>query len=95
MRQNFVLGDNFVILAIKKRNKDKRLVEYLICLTMKNRESVLKILNANKFLKIPKRLDNLGTGDETGIYYFEPKCEIFDRIWASENAKYPSIVKRL
>ena len=42
-----------------------------------------------------KTFDNLVTGDETWVYYFDPKRKSSNKIWASENAKRPSITKRL
>ena len=42
-----------------------------------------------------KAFDNLVTGDETWVYFFEPKRKCSNRIWATQNAKRPSIAKRI
>ena len=60
----------------------------------------VRVENAKKLLKLypkytKKTFDNLVTGDETWVYYFEPKRKSSNRIWASKNAKRPSIAKRL
>ena len=41
-----------------------------------------------------KAFDNLITGDETWVYYFEPKRKCSNRIWATKNARHPIIAKR-
>ena len=51
------------------------------------------------FLKIyskysKKAFDNLVTGDETWVYYFEPKQKWSEWIWATKNARRPIIAKR-
>ena len=42
-----------------------------------------------------KTFDNMVTGDETWVYYFEPKRKVANRIWANKNARRPSIAKRI
>lgn len=42
-----------------------------------------------------KTLDNLVTGDETWVYFFEPKRKCSYQVWATRNAKRSSIVKRI
>ena len=42
-----------------------------------------------------KAFDNIVTGDETWVYYFEPKRKVANRIWATKNARHPSIAKRI
>ena len=42
-----------------------------------------------------KAFDNLVTGDETWVYFFEPKRKCSNRIWATKNARRPSIAKRI
>ena len=37
--------------------------------------------------------DNIGTGDETWVYYFEPKRNCSNRIRATKNAWRPSLAK--
>ena len=34
------------------------------------------------------------TGDETLVYYFEPKCKCSNRVWVTKNAIHPSIANR-
>ena len=41
-----------------------------------------------------KSLNNLVTGDETWIYYSEPKCKCSNRVWATKNAVHPNTAKR-
>lgn len=58
-----------------------------------------RVANAKKLLKMypkynKKAFDNFVTGDETWVYYFEPKRKCSNRIWATKNAKRPSIAKR-
>ena len=38
---------------------------------------------------------NKVTGDETWDYYFEPKRKFANPIWATKNARLPSIAKRI
>ena len=38
--------------------------------------------------------NNLVTGDETWVYYFEPKRICSNSVWATINAVIPSITKR-
>ena len=42
-----------------------------------------------------KAFDNKVTGDETWDYYLEPKRKFANLIWATENARLPSIAKRI
>ena len=42
-----------------------------------------------------KVFDNISTGDETLVYYFEPKQKVANRIWATKNARRPGIAKRI
>ena len=56
-------------------------------------------LNDKKLLKVffkynKKYLNNLVTGDETWIYYFEPKCKCSNTVWATRNALRPSTAER-
>lgn len=39
--------------------------------------------------------DSLDTGDETGVYLFEPRRKSSNRVWGSKNAKRPSTANRL
>ena len=41
-----------------------------------------------------KSLNNLVTGDETWVCYFEPKRTCSNRVWATKNAVHPSIADR-
>ena len=41
-----------------------------------------------------KPFNNLVTGDETWVYYFELKCNYSNRVWATENSVRRSIAKR-
>ena len=41
-----------------------------------------------------KSFTNLITGDETWVHYFEPKRKVSNKIWATKNARRPSIAKR-
>ena len=41
-----------------------------------------------------KSFNNLVTGDETWVYYFEPKRKCSKRVWATKDAIRPSIAKR-
>ena len=38
---------------------------------------------------------NIVTGDETWVYNFEPKRKVANQIWATKNARRPSIAKRI
>ena len=56
--------------------------------------------NGPKLLKMypkysKKAFDNIVTGDETWVYYFEPKRKVANRIWATKNARRTSIAKRI
>ena len=56
--------------------------------------------NGKKLLKMypkysKKAFNNIVTGDETWVYYFEPKWKVANRIWAAKNARRPSIAKRI
>ena len=42
-----------------------------------------------------KAFDNIIIGDETWVYYFEPKQKVANRIWATKNARRPCIAKRI
>ena len=42
-----------------------------------------------------KAFDNLVTGDETWVYFFESKRKCSNRIWAIKNTRRPSIAKRI
>ena len=37
-----------------------------------------------------KAFDNIVTGYETWVYYFEPKLKVANRIWATKNARRQS-----
>ena len=55
---------------------------------------------AKKLLKMypkysKKAFDNIVTGDETWVYYFEPKRKVANQTWATKNARRPSIAKRI
>ena len=57
------------------------------------------VLNAKKLLKMfpkysKKSFNNIVTGDETWVYFFEPKRKCSNRVWATKNAVGPSIAKR-
>ena len=57
------------------------------------------LLNAKKLLKVfpkysKKSFSELVTGDETWVYFFEPKRKCSNRVWATKNAVHPSIAKR-
>ena len=41
-----------------------------------------------------KVFDNLVTGDENWVDYFEPKRKCSNRVWATKNARRPTIAKR-
>ena len=41
-----------------------------------------------------KQFANVVTGDETGVYYFEPVRKISNKIWATKHSKRPIIAKR-
>ena len=48
-----------------------------------------------KFPEYKKKVfDNLVTGDETWVHFYEPKRKIDNRIWALKHAKRPHIAKR-
>ena len=38
--------------------------------------------------------NDLETGDETWVYYFEPKRKCSNRVWTTKNAVSPSTGKR-
>ena len=40
-----------------------------------------------------KQFANVVTGDETGVYYFEPVRKISNKIWATKHSKRPIIAK--
>ena len=44
---------------------------------------------------VKKAFDNIVTGNETWVYYFEPKRKVANQIWATKNARCPSIAKRI
>ena len=59
----------------------------------------ISVVNAKKFLKMypkysKKAFDNLLTGDETWVYYFEPKRKCSNPIWAVKNERHPIIGKQ-
>ena len=41
-----------------------------------------------------KYFNNLITGDETWVYYFESKRNCYNRVWVTKNAIRPSIARR-
>ena len=58
-----------------------------------------RLFSAKKLLKIfpkysKKSFNNLVTGDETWVYYFETKCKSSNRVWDTKNTVFPSISKR-
>ena len=41
-----------------------------------------------------KQFANVVTGDENGVYYFEPVRKFSNKIWASKHSRRPIIAKR-
>ena len=44
---------------------------------------------------VKKAFDNTVTGDETWVYYLEPKRKDANRVLATKNDRRPSIAKRI
>ena len=56
----------------------------LTCEQKKTRVTMAKKL-LKMYLKYSKKtFDNIVTGDETMVYYFEPKQKVANRIWATK-----------
>lgn len=58
-----------------------------------------RISCAKKLLKMfpefnRRRFNNVITGDETWVHFFEPHRKIDNKIWATRNARRPTIAKR-
>ena len=54
-----------------------------------NDEKLLKMFHKNQ----QRNLNNVVTGDETWLYYSEPKRKCSNRVWATKNAVRPCIAR--
>ena len=64
------------------------------------KQNKTRVTMAEKLLKMypkysKKAFDYIVTGDETWVYYFEPKLKVANRMWATKNARRPSIVNQI
>ena len=80
---------------LKLRKINVRWIPHLLT----DEQTRIRVLNAKKLFKMfPKysklSLNDLVTGDETWVYYFEPKRQCFNIVLVSKNAVRPSIGKR-
>ena len=84
----------------KKHLKDRKINARWISHLLTDEQKKTRVTMAKKLLKMypkysKKAYDNIVTGDETWVYYFEPKRKVANRIWANKNTRRPSIAKRI
>ena len=83
---------------LKKHLKVRKINARWIPNLLTDEQKKTRVTMAKRLLKMypkysKKAFDNIVTGDETWVYYFEPKRKVDNRIWATKNARRPSIVK--
>ena len=79
---------------LKVRKINARWIPHLLTDDQKRVTVAKKLLKMyQKYSK--KAFDNIVTGDETWVYYFESKRKVANRLWANKNARCPSIVKQI
>ena len=83
---------------LKKHLKVRKINARWIPHLLTDEQKKTRVTMAKRLLKMypkysKKAFDNIVTGDETWVYYFEPKRKVDNRIWATKNARRPSIVK--
>lgn len=88
-----------VHLILKKHLKVKKINARWIPHLLSEDQKKARVTMAKKLLKMypkfsKKSFTNLITGDETWVHYFEPKRKVSNKIWATKNARRPSIAKR-
>ena len=85
---------------LKKRLKVRKVNARWIPNLLTDEHKKARVTMTKKNLKMypkysKKAFDNIVTGDETWVYYFEPKRKVANRIWATKNARHLSIAKRI
>ena len=85
---------------LKKHLKVRKINARWIPHLLTDEQKKTRVTMAKQLLKMypkysEKAFDNKVTGDETWVYYFEPKRKVANRIWATKNARRPSIAKRI
>ena len=76
---------------LKVRKINARWIPHLLT----DEQKKTRLTMAKNFSKCTKAFDNIVTGDEAWVYDFEPKRKVANRIWATKNARRPSIAKRI
>ena len=91
------LGLASVHFILKKKNNVSKISARWIPHLLTDEQKRTLVQMAKQLLKkYPKYelFDNLITGDETWVHFYEPKCKVDNRIWALKGAKRPRIAKR-
>ena len=88
-----------VHLILKKHLKVKKINARWIPHLLTEDQKKARVTMAKKLLNMypkfsQKSFTNLITGDETWVHYFEPKRKVSNKIWATKNARRPTIAKR-
>ena len=85
---------------LKKHLKVRKINARDIPHLLTDKQKKTRVTMAKHLLKMypkysKKAFDNIITGDETWVYYFEPKRKAANRIWATKNVRRPNIAKRI
>ena len=85
---------------LKKHLKVRKINARWIPHLLTDEQKKTRVAMAKKLLKMcpkysKKAFDKKATGDETCVYYFEPKRKVANRIWATKNARRLNIAKRI
>ena len=81
---------------LKVRKVNARRVPNLLTDEHKKARVTMAKTNLKMYPKYSKKaFDNIVTGDETWVYYFELKWKVANRIWATKNSRHLSIAKRV
>lgn len=87
---------HFILKKILKVSKiSARWIPHLLTDEQKRTRVQMAKQLLKKYPKYDKKLfDNIITGDETWVHFYEPKRKVDNRIWALKGAKRPRIAKR-
>ena len=84
---NLLLARVYAILKkhLKVRKINARWIPHLLTDEKKKTRVTMAKNPSQNVLKYSKKVfDNMVTGDETWVYYFEPKRKVANRIWATK-----------
>ena len=88
-----------VHLILKKHLKVRKISARWVPHLLTDEQKRQRVKVAKKLLQMfpkydKKQFDNVVTGDETLVHYFEPVRKISNKIWATKHSKRPIIAKR-